>query len=137
MTKIIVGVDGSETAGQAARDAAELARRLDADLHLVTVVKRSTTTVVRGAGESWQINSLDRAESMLAATKGTLGDCRVECHVLDGDPAKALVIEAERIAADMIVVGNKRAQGAKRVLGTVAIDVVHHAPCGVLICKTT
>ena len=137
MTKIIVGVDGSESAGEAARHAADLANRLEAELHLVTVLKKSTTTVVRGGGERWQVSSLDRAESMLAATRGTLGDCNVVCHVLDGDPAKALVAEAERIEADMIVVGNKRTQGAKRVLGAVAIDVVHHAPCGVLICKTT
>lgn len=135
--KIIVGIDGSDTAAAAARHAAELAARLDAELHLVTVLKKSTTTVVRGGGESWQVSSLDRAESPLASTKGTLGDCRVVANVLDGDPAKALVAEAERIEADMIVVGNKRTQGAKRVLGAVAIDVVHHAPCGVLICKTT
>ena len=37
----------------------------------------------------------------------------------------------------MIVVGNKRTHGASRVLGAVALDVVHHAPCGVFICKTT
>lgn len=137
MSKIIVGVDGSESAGDAARQAAELARRLDATLHLVTAMKRSSTTTVRSPGEVWQINSLERAESLLASTKGTLGECRVECSVLDGDPAKAIVAEAERIDADIIVVGNKRAQGAKRVLGAIAIDIVHHAPCGVLVCKTT
>ncbi len=137
MSGIIVGVDGSETSAKAARDAADLALRLDATLHLVTALKRTTTTTVRGGGETWQINSLDQAHSMLAATKGTLGECRVECRVLDGDPAAAIVAEAERIDADLIVVGNKRTRGVKRILGAVALDVVHHAPCGVLISKTT
>lgn len=137
MQTIIVGTDGSDTAAIAAKDAAELARKLDAELHLVTVLRKTSTTVVRGGGESWQISGLDRAEAMLAATKGTLGGGRIVCNVLDGDPAKALVAEAERIGADIIVVGNKRTHGPARVLGAIANDIVAHAPCGVLICKTT
>ena len=47
-----------------------------------------------------------------------------------------LIEEAARTHADVIVVGNRRMQGVKRVLGAVASDVAHHAPCDVLIVKT-
>jgi nucleotide-binding universal stress UspA family protein len=44
--------------------------------------------------------------------------------------------EAQKVGADLIVIGNVRMQGAKRVLGAVANDVLHHAPCDVLLVKT-
>ena len=43
-----------------------------------------------------------------------------------------------RTSADLIVVGNKGMTGAKRfVLGSVPNKVSHHAPCAVLIVRTT
>ena len=51
--------------------------------------------------------------------------------------AKAIVSVAEDVGADLILVGNKRMQGAGRVLGSVPNDVAHTAPCAVLIAKTT
>jgi nucleotide-binding universal stress UspA family protein len=137
MDRIMVGVDGSETAEKAAREAAALAERTGGSIHLVTASKRSGTQVVHGGGsESWTISDLDRATEMLRALASTL-HVEVTCAVLDGDPAKAIVAEAERMEADLIVVGNRRVNGVGRVLGAVAIDVVRHAPCSVYIAKTT
>ncbi len=53
-----------------------------------------------------------------------------------GKPADALVHVAKEIGADLIVVGNRRVQGISRLLGSVATDVAHHAPCDVYIVKT-
>ena len=138
MDRIIVGVDFSPTSEQAAREAASLARDTGAELHLVTASRKSGSQVVRGGGEAWTISDVDRAREQLRALAGTLGDgVAVKCAVLDGDAAKALVAEAERIGADAIVVGNKRVSGVSRVLGAVALEVVRHAPCAVYIAKTT
>ena len=138
MDRIMVGVDGSATSQDAAREAARLARETGAVLHLVTASKRSGSQTVRGGGESWTISDVDRASSQLKAFSQTIGDgIEVQCSVLDGEPAKAIVTEAERIEADLIVVGNKRVNGVSRVLGAVAIDIVRHAPCSVYIAKTT
>jgi nucleotide-binding universal stress UspA family protein len=41
------------------------------------------------------------------------------------------------VRADLIVVRNKKMQGAGRFLGSVPNDIAHHAPCSVLIVKTT
>jgi nucleotide-binding universal stress UspA family protein len=61
----------------------------------------------------------------------------IESSPIQGKPADALVEEAKRLGADLIVVGNRRVQGIGRVLGSVATDVAHHAPCDVYIVKTT
>ena len=53
-----------------------------------------------------------------------------------GAPAKVLVDEAERVDADLILVGNKHVQGVSRVLGSVAEDVAQKAQCAVLVAKT-
>ena len=138
MDRIIVGVDFSPSSEQAAREAASLAADTGAELHLVTASRKSGTQVVRGGGEAWTISDVDRAHEQLRALAGTLDDgVTVKCAVLDGDAAKALVAEAERIGADVIVVGNKRVSGVARVLGAVALEVVRHAPCAVYIAKTT
>ena len=62
----------------------------------------------------------------------------VETHAREGDPADAILDVAEEEGADLIVVGNKGMTGAKRfLLGSVPNKVSHHAPCSVLIIRTT
>jgi nucleotide-binding universal stress UspA family protein len=136
---VIVGVDGSETALEAARAAADLAKRLEASLHLVMAISRhKQQTVQGGGGESWTINSFASAEQKLSAIAGQIrGGPGVTSSVVEGDPAKSLVAEAERLDAEVIVVGNKRTHGPSRVLGAVGLEVVRHAPCAVHIVKTT
>ena len=43
---------------------------------------------------------------------------------------------ADRIGADLIVVGNKGMKGVRRVLGSVPNSVAHQANCSVLIVDT-
>ena len=62
----------------------------------------------------------------------------VETFAREGDPADAILDVAEERDADLIVVGNKGMTGAKRfLLGSVPNKVSHHAPCSVLIIRTT
>jgi nucleotide-binding universal stress UspA family protein len=138
MDVVVVGVDGSETALAAAREACELAKQLDADLHLVMAIKRRGQQVVEGGGEGWVVNDFSAAEQKLQDICGRLGAPRKpSCSVVEGDPAKAIIAEAKRLDAGIIVVGNRRVQGPARVLGAIALDVIRHAPCGVFIAKTT
>jgi nucleotide-binding universal stress UspA family protein len=63
---------------------------------------------------------------------------KVETFAREGDPADAILDVAEEQGADLIVVGNKGMTGAKRfLLGSVPNKVSHHAPCSVLIIRTT
>ena len=60
----------------------------------------------------------------------------ISVAAVPGAPAKVLLDEAESVDADLIFVGNRHVQGLGRVLGSVAEDVAHRAPCAVLIAKT-
>jgi nucleotide-binding universal stress UspA family protein len=62
----------------------------------------------------------------------------VNTHARQGDPADAILDVAEESGADLIIVGNKGMTGAKRfLLGSVPDKISHHAPCSVMIIRTT
>jgi nucleotide-binding universal stress UspA family protein len=66
------------------------------------------------------------------------GVSAVQTEARQGDAADAILDVAEEQRADLIVVGNKGMTGAKRfLLGSVPNKVSHHAPCSVLIVRTT
>jgi nucleotide-binding universal stress UspA family protein len=137
MTTIIVGHDGSDTSKAAVQEAARLAEALGNSLHIVVAFKRDSTKRVH-EGESLTIGGIDEAEEIIrdAATKFAV-NLDVTHAISTDDPAEALVAEAERLDASMIVVGNKRTQGLSRVLGSVASAVVRKASCSVHIAHTS
>jgi nucleotide-binding universal stress UspA family protein len=66
------------------------------------------------------------------------GGVPVETFAREGDPADAILDVAEERSADLVVVGNTGMTGAKRfLLGSVPNKVSHHAPCSVLIIRTS
>ncbi len=138
MNEIIVGVDGSDTARMAAEEAADMAGKYNQPLHIVLSMTRNTSQQVRGGGsETWNFDSVGVAEESLKALVGELKTTvPVTYAVVLSDPATALCEEATRLDASVIVVGNKRVQGAARVLGSIAGDVAKRAPCNVLIVHT-
>jgi len=139
MPGVVVGVDRSDTARRAAEEAVRLAGALGVPLHLVSAVKSTHGGAVSGAGrETWEISGVSVAEEMLREIGSAVaGGVDYTTAVVEGGPAEALVQEAERLGADLIVVGSKNMQGMRRFLGAVANDVAHTAPCSVYIAKTT
>lgn len=137
MDTIVVGVDGSERAERAAHEAADLAKLADAKLVVVYAMggHRQQFEIDGAGGEHWGFNSIDRAEAVLADLCSRLS-ARCEAKVREGKPADVLCEIADEMGADVIVVGNKRMQGAARVLGAVAKEVAAHAPCSVWIART-
>lgn len=136
---IVVGVDGSETADRAAVCAARLAADTGAKLHLVTAFDESSVEEVAIGSDRWVISSTDKAlqtaESVAAKLRSITSD--ITSTAAAGKPADALIEEAARLDARLIVVGNRRMQGIGRILGSVANSVAHNAPCDVYIVKTT
>ncbi len=138
MQTIVVGVDASATARQAATQAAELANSCGVPLHLVTAYAKRASQTVKDGSDTWMVDSLSSAEQLLAdIASGLRVTCGVTSAVVQGDPAGAVIKEAKRIDASMIVVGNRRVRGVGRILGSVAADITRRAPCHVLIAKTT
>jgi nucleotide-binding universal stress UspA family protein len=73
-----------------------------------------------------------------AAAEARKAGVEVHTHPVEADPADAILNVAEQTNADLIVVGNKGMTGARRyLLGSVPNNVSHHAPCSVIIVRTT
>jgi nucleotide-binding universal stress UspA family protein len=137
MDTVIVGVDQSQTARRAAFAAARLATAYGKPLHVVMAVNRKKTVEVAvGGSDHWHLDWLSTAEQFLDALIGELPASPITRTVSLKDPATALCEEAERLEAGIIVVGNRRMQGASRLLGAIATEVARHAPCDVLIANT-
>jgi nucleotide-binding universal stress UspA family protein len=135
---ILVGVDGSESSRRAARRAAELAVSMGAELHVLTAVDKATVEEIPDRPGATGVTSGEAAEAIAAqaATEVRSVVPTVASRPLQGKPATALVDEAIRLDACLIVVGNRRVQGVGRILGSVATSVAAHAPCDVYIVKT-
>ncbi|HEV2980164.1 MAG TPA: universal stress protein [Solirubrobacteraceae bacterium] len=143
---IVVGTDGSDTATQAVRQAVDLASAVGAKLELVSAYE--PVSEQRLAGErrdapedlQWAIGPREDVDAKLEAAAAIARERGVEVDLSprQGDPADAILDVAEERDADLIVVGNKGMTGAKRfLLGSVPNKVSHHAPCSVLIIRTT
>jgi len=145
-TRIVVGTDGSETAGEAVRQAVDLAKLAGATLSIVSayapIPERKVKDQQREAPADVQYE-LGPREDVNLVLDAAAADCRkegieVQTHPVEGDPAEAILNVAEETRADLIVVGNKGMTGARRfLLGSVPNNISHHAPCSVIIVRTT
>jgi nucleotide-binding universal stress UspA family protein len=143
---MVVGTDGSGTASEAVRQATELAMQLSAKVHLVSAYEPVPEGRLREERDQvpddlqWMVNPREDVNETLTQAAQVLQakGIEVEIHAREGDPADAILDVAEETNADLIVVGNKGMTGAKRfLLGSVPNKVSHHAPCSVMIIRTT
>ena len=144
---IVVGTDGSETAKEAVRQATLLAKAVGASVLLVSAyepvsegrLRQERTEVPDDV--SWMVNPREDVQAVLDGEAERLrkeGVEEVDTFAREGDPADAILDVAEEKNADLIVVGNKGMTGARRfLLGSVPTKVSHHAPCNVMIVRTT
>jgi nucleotide-binding universal stress UspA family protein len=142
---VVVGTDGSETAENAVRHAAELAKACGARLTVVTGFVPHPEGEAERQQEAppdvrWMITDASQADER--ARRGRtiareLGLDDVVLRVDSGDPAAILIDAADETDGDVIVVGSKGMTSAKRfILGNVPNKVSHHAPCDVVIVHT-
>jgi nucleotide-binding universal stress UspA family protein len=144
---ILVGTDGSDTATTAVRYAIDLARELQARLQVVSAYEPVSDHRLRGdqvevpKDLQWMVNPREDVLALLERAEGEAqgaGVAQVETFARQGDAADAILDVAEEQRSDLIVVGNRGMTGAKRfLLGSVPNKVSHHAPCSVLIVRTT
>ena len=143
---IVVGTDGSETANEAVRQAAELAKAVGAKVHLVSAFEPVGNQRLREERQqvpedmSWMVNQREDVNATLKEAEEKIKEDGVDVQTFarQGDPADAILDVAEEQNADLIIVGNKGMSGAKRfLLGSVPNKVSHHAPCSVMIIRTT
>jgi nucleotide-binding universal stress UspA family protein len=143
---IVVGTDGSDTARKAVEEAIDLAKSVGAAVCLVSAYEPVPQARLREEAKQipddlqWMVNPREEVDATLSDAADVVREAglEVEQFAREGDPADAILDVAEERGADLIVVGNKGMTGARRfLLGSVPNRVSHHAPCSVLIVRTT
>jgi nucleotide-binding universal stress UspA family protein len=142
---IVVCSDGSDNALRAARMAAEIATRFDADIVLLNVFDPAFATVpFVGAPEAApsaeiSLRYAEEAQKIIAERTGKVIQevgARYKSRCEFGHPVDKIVSVAEEEQADLIVLGSRGLGGFQRfLLGSVSDGVLHHAHCPVLIVR--
>ena len=137
ISRILVAHDGSESADKAFGMALELSQKFVAALHAASVIhlpelgEYIDTDTMIGAGRM-QYAKLHEGLGRRAAAAGT----RCEFHVQVGHPAEQVVGLAERLGADLIVLGHRGKSLFERWLtGSTTKQVMGYAHCPVLVVR--
>lgn len=143
--RILLPLDGTETAKFAVSPAIELAKRLDAELVLLRVVPDLPFEVgVKNLVQVIELNATKQLELVDQATRWlqrivddlALHRVRAVVAVDVGDPSERIVHYADRDAIDMIVMSTHGRRGVPRLLyGSVAAKVLADAPCPVMLVR--
>jgi len=135
MERIVVGIDGSETSRAALQWALDEARRRQA---AVDVVHAWHHPFLIGYGYSAELDLGTVEEDArqflddLVAGVDTTGVPAVEPVLMADSPARALLDAAK--GASLLVVGSRGRGGfTGLLLGSVSQQVIHHAPCPVVV----
>ena len=136
--QVVVGVDGSEEAIQAALWAAAQVKQTDGSLRVVCAYPTASYSAAALDGgfaviddESLRQGALSAAEEAAALVRQETG-VESEVVALIGDPAVVLTDMSRSV--DMIVIGSRGGGGfADRLLGAVSATVPAHAKCPVVM----
>ena len=158
-SKILVGLDNSEVSESIFKQALELARANQAAMMLVHGLSSDedgspmpvppevdSSYLVYGAGadvnfdvwrqtwEQYESEGLDRLRRFAAIARES--NVLTEFRQISGPPSKVICRLAQQWNADLIVIGNRGRSGlTELMLGSVSNDVMHRAPCSVLVLK--
>ena len=134
--RILLAYDGSEGAKRALEQAAELT---ESDGRTMTVVSVAETVNLGRGGTNIVPDDEDHERRReLAEAVELLSGRGVKVRAVErkGEPAAMIIDEAEKEHTELIVIGTRGLNAAKRmVLGSVSTDVVQRAPCSVLVVR--
>jgi nucleotide-binding universal stress UspA family protein len=137
--KICCAVDFADPSRVAMEQAADFARRFEAELTLlhVLVSPPSAATDILVSSRGLAAVEAEKAQEMLAAWRADAerrAGRQVRSRVLWGDPAGQIVRHARDERCDLLVIGTHGRTGVARlVLGSVAEHVARQSPCPVLV----
>lgn len=132
---LLVAVDSPSTAAAVATPAVELAGRLSTGLTVLEVMAAPPTPF---SGELDMSGWPGEGEAADAAVKAIadLGGRADRRLVREVDPARAIVACARELPASFVVVGTHARAGLARIaLGSIAMRVIHRAPCPVVVVR--
>jgi nucleotide-binding universal stress UspA family protein len=137
-SKVLIAVDGSPHSEHALEVGLALARRLGAEVGLVTVVDPAPAVTIEAGVPSVDILTILRQEAaqVLEKAKAAAGELRTVTHQREGSPATEILQAAKEWGASLIVVGSHGRTGLSRLLmGSTAENVARHAEAPVLMTR--
>ena len=142
--RILLALDGSTGAGTARALVEDLTLPIPSTVDVIRVVEPVWTMLavpnVTFGGSLDEVLGAEELRAELDATMTSMvrPGLDVACHVVIGRPANAITESATRLGSDLIVMGSRgRGTIKSMVLGSVAAEVAHDAPCPVLIARTS
>jgi nucleotide-binding universal stress UspA family protein len=142
--RVVLAIDGSASSDAARKLVGSLEWPEGTCIRVVGVVEPIT---LAAAGLSpYPVRDIDESEistalatTLAAAVTSLEADGRgVEARLLRGRPASLIVEQAAEFRAELIVVGNRGlGRLGSMLLGSVSAEVVDHAPCPVLVARSS
>ena len=134
---ILLAYDGSAPAEKAYSFALDIAKKYDADLYVLAVARPpefgddvETEAVIE--------NSKKHYHKILAPLRAQAPSAGMRLHfeVAVGHPAEQIIRHAERLKADVIVIGHRGKSLFERLrLGSVSKQVIQYAHCNVTVVR--
>ena len=137
-SRILVANDGSPGGQKALSGAIELARKLSAELHMVTVeeLPRFPASIDEIAEEKDEANHRLAPVIEAAKIEAKAVGLAVETHLVPGHVVDGVVGLIKQLKADLLVVGFMgHSQLYERIIGGTTDRLVRLAPCAVLVVK--
>ena len=142
--KILVPVDGSETAWRALNNALEIGKKFESEILVVNVIQPYNNaallavpldhaTINQGNSELEKVG-----DKVLELAKEMVGSYphKVEYDMEVGHPSERIIASSKKVEADAIVLGSRGLSGiAEFFLGSVSSKVSQYATVPVLIVK--
>jgi nucleotide-binding universal stress UspA family protein len=148
ITKILVGIDGSDSSLNAATYAIDLSKRFNSEIFLLSIVPSKVhhgdSSGVFGMVSPSYLNDFKKeAERWFNEVKNQIKDDseikeRIKSDVITSpfSTAASILNYAEERNIDLIIIGTRGNSGLKKMLlGSVASDVVTYSYCPVLVIK--
>ena len=134
--RILTPIDGSSRSQQAVERAAEMAETFHAKIILLHVRQKVPDILGEPYYQKVLNQFMDKAELIVAPLKQRLEEEGVdhEVLILEGDPAKAILVAAEDEKCDLIVMGTRGLSDfIGMTIGSVSHKVLHGTNCMVLL----
>lgn len=140
---IAVATDGTETADKAVDVALDIAERYGARLLVLSAYTPPSLKQLEKERSQlpeevqWSIHGAEHVDAILgkAVHRARERGLESESVARRGEPAEVICALAAEHDVDLLVVGNKGMN--RRVFGSVPRSVCQHAPCSVVVAKTT
>lgn len=125
--RVVYAWVGSECAEEAAYPLTEWSVFSDADVHVLSVADVEAAQPSRSQHDQLAEEMAERLRKV---------GLRAIPQRRDGDPAVQIVSAAESVEADLVILGTHGRTGLRRLLmGSVARNVLAHAPCSVMLVR--